>query len=214
VERPTLALQLNGLPGRGAWLTAGETLFDSAAIDVLAEQLRQLIRSRASVPREDARSGLGEGVHPTAFAWAVDRLGTGFVAGDALSVEAVKRDPLEQAIEKLLSGAGLAPPTVTELSASTRADKYAIGGALRALAKAGRAVKLTDELFVDAAAAADFKRRATDALLARGSLTTLELKDLAGASRKFAIPLCEWLDREHVTLRVGDKRTLRRGSLS
>jgi len=31
-------------------------------------------------------------------------------------------------------------------------------------------------------------------------------KDLAGVSRKYAIPLLEFFDREHVTRRAGDKR--------
>ncbi|HVQ39389.1 MAG TPA: selenocysteine-specific translation elongation factor [Pyrinomonadaceae bacterium] len=33
-------------------------------------------------------------------------------------------------------------------------------------------------------------------------------KDLAGVSRKYAIPLLEYLDREHVTRRAGDKRII------
>ncbi|MGI9067018.1 MAG: selenocysteine-specific translation elongation factor [Pyrinomonadaceae bacterium] len=33
-------------------------------------------------------------------------------------------------------------------------------------------------------------------------------KDLAGVSRKYAIPLLEYLDREHITLRAGDKRII------
>jgi selenocysteine-specific elongation factor len=33
-------------------------------------------------------------------------------------------------------------------------------------------------------------------------------KDRYGVSRKFAIPLLEWLDRERVTRRVGDTRVV------
>jgi selenocysteine-specific elongation factor len=33
-------------------------------------------------------------------------------------------------------------------------------------------------------------------------------KDLTGISRKYAIPLLEYLDREHVTRRVGDERII------
>ncbi|MGZ4816102.1 MAG: SelB domain-containing protein [Terriglobales bacterium] len=33
-------------------------------------------------------------------------------------------------------------------------------------------------------------------------------KDLAGVSRKYAIPLLEYLDRERVTKRVGDERII------
>jgi selenocysteine-specific elongation factor len=32
--------------------------------------------------------------------------------------------------------------------------------------------------------------------------------DLTGVSRKYAIPLLEYLDREHVTRRIGDERII------
>jgi selenocysteine-specific elongation factor len=35
-----------------------------------------------------------------------------------------------------------------------------------------------------------------------------EFKDWTGVSRKYAIPLLEWLDRERVTRREGDKRLI------
>ena len=35
-----------------------------------------------------------------------------------------------------------------------------------------------------------------------------KFKDLTGVSRKYAIPLLEYLDREHVTRRVGDERII------
>jgi selenocysteine-specific elongation factor len=33
-------------------------------------------------------------------------------------------------------------------------------------------------------------------------------KDLTGVSRKYAIPLLEYLDRERVTKRIGDERVI------
>ena len=35
-----------------------------------------------------------------------------------------------------------------------------------------------------------------------------EFKNLTGVTRKFAIPLLEYLDRQRVTRRVGDERTI------
>jgi selenocysteine-specific elongation factor len=43
-----------------------------------------------------------------------------------------------------------------------------------------------------------------------GELDAQSFKELTGLSRKFAIPLLEWFDKERVTLRVGDKRVLRK----
>ncbi len=41
-------------------------------------------------------------------------------------------------------------------------------------------------------------------------MTAAEFRDLIGTSRKYAVPLLEWLDARGVTLRNGDYRTLRK----
>jgi selenocysteine-specific elongation factor len=43
-------------------------------------------------------------------------------------------------------------------------------------------------------------------------MTAAEFRDLLGTSRKFAVPLLEWLDARGITLRSGDHRTLRKKS--
>jgi selenocysteine-specific elongation factor len=45
----------------------------------------------------------------------------------------------------------------------------------------------------------------------RKEITPQDIKDLLGISRKYAIPLLEYLDAQRVTVRVGDKRVLREG---
>jgi selenocysteine-specific elongation factor len=42
----------------------------------------------------------------------------------------------------------------------------------------------------------------------RATVDVATFKDRYGVSRKFAIPLLEWLDRERVTRRVGDTRVV------
>jgi len=206
-----LRLNLPDLPKNPAVERLGGRWFDPAVLDALLPRLREVIASQPGVSREAARAALGTAVAPEAFARVLARLGPGFTVGETLSLDAAPPDPCEEAIASALSESKLTPPTSGELTARLRADPAKVTGALRALAKKGRAVRLTEELYADAAAAADFRRRVVDALRRNGSLTTQDLKDLAGTSRKFAIPLCEWLDRERVTLRVGDRRTLRGG---
>jgi len=45
----------------------------------------------------------------------------------------------------------------------------------------------------------------------KGAITTPEFKDMAGAPRKYVIPLAEYFDANNVTIRVGDTRQLRKG---
>jgi selenocysteine-specific elongation factor len=61
-----------------------------------------------------------------------------------------------------------------------------------------------------------FHRRALDRvteqvrahLTEREKMTASEFRDLIGSSRKYAVPLLEWLDQVRVTRRVGDERIL------
>jgi len=69
-------------------------------------------------------------------------------------------------------------------------------------------VKLGDDLVFhrDALEALRAKLREIKAVSPR--LDVAKFKDLTGVSRKYAIPLLEWLDRERVTRRVGDSREI------
>ena len=52
-------------------------------------------------------------------------------------------------------------------------------------------------------------RRLVSERLREGSgLTVAEIRDILGTTRKYAVPLCEYLDRIGVTRREGDLRLL------
>jgi selenocysteine-specific elongation factor len=51
-----------------------------------------------------------------------------------------------------------------------------------------------------------YKAKSTTAGVAK--IDVAKFKELTGVSRKYAIPLLEYLDREHVTRRVGDERII------
>jgi len=57
----------------------------------------------------------------------------------------------------------------------------------------------------------DLRRRVLAHLSEHGSIDAQSFKELTGLTRKFAIPLLEYFDRERLTLRIGDKRVLRKG---
>jgi selenocysteine-specific elongation factor len=72
----------------------------------------------------------------------------------------------------------------------------------------GQLVKVADDLYLHADAEADMRRRVGDKLREGKGLTVAEIRDLLGTTRKFAVPLCEYLDRVGVTRREGDLRLL------
>jgi selenocysteine-specific elongation factor len=72
----------------------------------------------------------------------------------------------------------------------------------------GQLVHVVDELYLHSEAEAEMRRRVTERLAEGAGLTVAEIRDLLGTTRKYAVPLCEYLDRAGVTRRDGDLRVL------
>jgi selenocysteine-specific elongation factor len=73
----------------------------------------------------------------------------------------------------------------------------------------GMLVKVGDDLYRGSQIARIVNRVETH-LRERGHMTAAEFRDLLATSRKYAVPLLEWLDAHGVTIRSGDLRTLRK----
>jgi selenocysteine-specific elongation factor len=72
----------------------------------------------------------------------------------------------------------------------------------------GLLVHVVDDLYLHAEVEADMRRRVTEKMADGAALTVAEIRDLLGTTRKYAVPLCEYLDRVGVTRRDGDLRVL------
>ena len=70
-------------------------------------------------------------------------------------------------------------------------------------------VKVTDDLLFHRTAVAQLKDLLAAYKLKHGQrLPVVAFKELTGVTRKYAIPLLEYLDRERLTRRVGDERVI------
>jgi selenocysteine-specific elongation factor len=109
--------------------------------------------------------------------------------------------PSALAVEEELRAAGLAPPSDADLDADSE---------LAALRAAGRVGRLGAKGHVHAEALSVAKA-AVIALIERdGEVTIGSLRDELGLSRKYAQAYLEHCDATRITLRVGDRRVLRR----
>ena len=118
--------------------------------------------------------------------------------------EMVARDHIAAAFEK----AGLAVPSPHEVLTDLRLDRPRAEKLLKMLVKENVLLKVTEEMIVHRSAL----RKLRDTLALRKSrnnrLSVPDFKDLTGLSRKYAIPLLEYLDRERVTRREGENRVI------
>jgi len=116
----------------------------------------------------------------------------------------------QERLARLLDQAGLSPPRLDELPALIGQAPQRTAGLLKALQAAGRAQRVSEDLWFSAAALQGLKSRLLEWLREKGSIDAQGMKELAGQTRKFTIPLLEYFDRERVTLRVGDRRLPRK----
>lgn len=72
----------------------------------------------------------------------------------------------------------------------------------------GYLVAIEGDIYLHADVEADMRRRIKERLATAPGLTVAEIRDILGTTRKYAVPLCEYLDRQGVTKRDGDIRTL------
>jgi selenocysteine-specific elongation factor len=109
-------------------------------------------------------------------------------------------------IERIFAEAGLAVPSVSEALAKSGVEAARARTLLQILLRGKKLVRVSDELVCHASAIEALRRSMASR---RGSqFTVADFKDWTGVSRKYAIPLLEFLDREHVTRREGDKRVV------
>jgi selenocysteine-specific elongation factor len=110
-----------------------------------------------------------------------------------------------------LSAARLGPPRVDELAGKLALPVPRTIELLKVAVGDGAVVKVTDELYFDRSSLEELKGRLVEHLKTNKEISTQSFKEMVGQSRKFVIPLSEYFDREKVTLRVGEKRVLRKG---
>jgi selenocysteine-specific elongation factor len=72
----------------------------------------------------------------------------------------------------------------------------------------GLLARITEDLYLHADTEAEMRRLVTERLKEGQALTVAEIRDMLGTTRKYAVPLCEYLDRIGLTRREGDLRTL------
>jgi selenocysteine-specific elongation factor len=111
-------------------------------------------------------------------------------------------------IEDAFSIAGLKVPALYEVLASLKIDKARAQKIVTLLLRDKVLTKISDELVFHRTALEQLRRLVATQKTKSPRMDVATFKELTGVSRKYAIPLLEYLDREHVTKRVGDAREI------
>ena len=209
-------------------ISAGpQRLLSKAAFEGLCEQalagigrFHEANPSRKGQPLAEFRASLEAGVDDLVFRFLVEQMsGRGLVETDNSIIRLRDFDPLatlgaqEKKIAGEIAGAfaagGLKPPALDEVLQDDPLRKRLY----RALTETGDLVPLHDRgmnrvLVFHRDNIDNMVRKLECAYPGSTAFSVAEVRKLVDTSRKYAIPLLEYLDSQRVTIRIGDKRKL------
>jgi selenocysteine-specific elongation factor len=193
------------------------------------EEVQQKIASRVErfhkenpllpgITREDLRSSIGRRVRAETFRVALDESlaqkkleALGEIvkrAGSTINL-APEEVRAKEEIETAFAAAGLAVPGVKEVLSKLPVEAKRAEKILQILLRDKSLVRVTPELIFHRDALAQLRGQLSAFKKAKGERISVPVfKELTGITRKYAIPLLEYLDRERVTRRVGDERVI------
>lgn len=207
-----------------AWSSAGR-VFDAGVVDRIESRvLGELKGFHAAHPaepglsREALRERAARDGSEALFDAVVARLAARSVVHGSERLGLTSHRPevsaeqarIRQAVAERIRDAGLTPPDLAALAVSTKAPPAVVDQAVRALVREATLVRLDTIVFhaepLAALKAAVRELRAGAPTGTRVAVDVAMFKARYGLTRKYAIPLLEWLDRERVTRRMGDDR--------
>ncbi len=111
-------------------------------------------------------------------------------------------------IEAVFAAAGLKVPALKDALAGVKIDRMRAQKLVTLLLREAVLIKLSEELVFHHKALEDLKLKIRACKSTSPRIDVARFKELTGVSRKYAIPLLEYLDREHVTRRAGEDRII------
>jgi selenocysteine-specific elongation factor len=211
---------LDDLLRSGDVLALGEKLLLAEAVEEGRRRLREILdRFHA---REPLKPAAGR-------AWVRDRIGVEDAVFDLLvsrdaAVEPVEGGRIRRAgyapemtaeqksrldgIAAAIEEAEFATPREDELPDLVGAHPDEAARLLDILIDEGRVVRLTSGVVLSSAALEKAREAIATFIRENGAMGPADLKAVLGMSRKYSIPLFEYLDSVHFTVRQGDRRVL------
>ena len=227
VDPASVSARADSLVGAHQAIRAGDVLVSAAVFsrlkDAIIRTLTEHHRAQPlsdGVPREELREQLAARAHPAVFDGALGALAAAGTISDrdrvALATHRLALSPEEErgraAIERAYRDGGLKPPDAASIAATTGVAAAVADRMLKLLQRQKVLVRVDVLLFHEEslkqlkAEVAALKNSAGAGATARIDVATF--KERFGVTRKFAIPLLEYLDRERVTRRMGESRVV------
>lgn len=202
----------------------GDRLIHSSALTTLTDRAMNVLAAyhaanplRPGMPKEELRGALGRAVDARIFAaFLAHWQATGQLVADAATVRradfTVQLDVQQQALldrlVELFLAAGFSVPSLEEAAEQVGASKEAVIEIVRVGKDKGMLIKVDEGLYFHRDTIEKARLVVQEHIAVHGSITVSQFRDLTGSSRKYALPILEYLDSVRFTRRLGDTRVL------
>ena len=177
---------------------------------------------QAGLSKEELRSGLGRRVDQKVFGFCLNDLirkemvvqeeSMVHLAGHQVALKA-DEEQLQKDINLWYKEKGLFTPTFKEtMEFFADYPEKQVKGVIDLQLREGKLVKISETLYYSKETIEGLIEAVKEAINREGEIDAPGFKNLTGLTRKFSIPILEYLDRIKLTIRIGDKRILRKKS--
>ncbi len=192
----------------------------TTTITSLLEQYHAEHPLKSGLAKEELRSQLKPAVDQKLFQFALGQLvKKKTIVQDQAEVRLahfkvtlqVDEQAMREKIISLFRDAGLVPPNIKDVfNTMNEYPATQVQQVIDLLLQEGMLIKVTESLYFHAEKIEQLAQQLTEYIKKEGEIDAPRFKDLTGLTRKFSIPLLEYFDKKKLTIRIGDKRVLRK----
>ncbi len=176
---------------------------------------------KSGLAKEELRSQLRPQVDPKLFNYALNFLtkkekiipeeAEVRLAGHEVTLQ-VDEQAMREKINRLYLDAGLKPPNMKDvLIKFNDFPETQIRQVIDLLVQDSTIIKINEALYFHASVLEKLQDQVVDFIKKEGEIDAPRFKNMTGLTRKFSIPLLEYFDKIKLTIRIDDKRVLRKG---
>ncbi len=220
VNLPEIASTIDRLAGKGVLIRSHDTLFHRESFDAFRDELKAFLGRfhsenplKGGMPKEELKARLkneGKGedeifeLLPKIEEIAIDK---DMVRLKSFSVSlSTANKGIKEKIISLLNKDGFQPPSRSELAQTLSINEKEAGDLLKLMVQEGTLVRINDATYISKVQYDRMIGLLRDFNSRKPEMTVAEFRDLLGTTRKYALPLLEYLDSNKITLRIGDIR--------
>jgi selenocysteine-specific elongation factor len=218
-EIPAIRESIEILKKNGLLFNVENILIHKTFFDSFREKVLQTLKNfhtknplKPGMPKEELRVKLN--IEPRLFSGLLTSLKDAVMEKEIIrlrtfsTVLSQAEETIKARIFELLQKGGFQPPSKEELSQSFKVDQKHLSDILKLMVKEGSLVRISDSMYLTSSVYNKMIETLKNFFSKKSEMTVAEFRDILGTTRKYALPILEYLDSNKITLRVGDIRKL------